>query len=85
MKRRLGPFHEDTLYEGDALTLLPKVPDGTIDLIVTDPPFAIDFRARRLNYWILGNTRTDAGRILVRGHRGRACLRGRAVGTLGHW
>jgi site-specific DNA-methyltransferase (adenine-specific) len=50
MKRRLGPFHEDTLYEGDALTLLPKVPDGTIDLIVTDPPFAIDFRAQRLNY-----------------------------------
>ncbi len=50
MKRCLGPFHQDTLYEGDALTLLPKVPEGTIDLIVTDPPFAIDFRAQRLNY-----------------------------------
>jgi site-specific DNA-methyltransferase (adenine-specific) len=50
MKRRLGPFHEDTLYEGDALTLLPQVPDGSVDLIVTDPPFAIDFKAQRLNY-----------------------------------
>jgi site-specific DNA-methyltransferase (adenine-specific) len=50
MKRRLGPFHEDTLYEGDALTLLPQVPDGAVDLIVTDPPFAIDFKAQRLNY-----------------------------------
>jgi site-specific DNA-methyltransferase (adenine-specific) len=50
MKRHLGPFHEDTLYEGDALTLLPKVPDGAVDLIVTDPPFAIDFKAQRLNY-----------------------------------
>jgi len=50
MKRRLGPFHEDTLYEGDALTLLPEVPDGTVDLIVTDPPFAIDFKAQRQNY-----------------------------------
>jgi site-specific DNA-methyltransferase (adenine-specific) len=50
MKRRLGPFHEDALYEGDALTLLPKIPDGCIDLIVTDPPFAIDFKAQRLNY-----------------------------------
>jgi site-specific DNA-methyltransferase (adenine-specific) len=50
MKRRLGPFREDSLYEGDALTLLPKVPDGAIDLIVTDPPFAIDFKAQRLNY-----------------------------------
>jgi site-specific DNA-methyltransferase (adenine-specific) len=50
MKRCLGPFHEDTLYEGDALTLLPQVPDGSVDLIVTDPPFAIDFKAQRLNY-----------------------------------
>jgi site-specific DNA-methyltransferase (adenine-specific) len=50
MKRNLGPFHEDTLYEGDALTLLPQIPGGVIDLIVTDPPFAIDFKAQRLNY-----------------------------------
>jgi site-specific DNA-methyltransferase (adenine-specific) len=50
MKRRLGPFREDTLYEGDTLTLLPQVPDGSIDLIITDPPFAIDFKAKRLNY-----------------------------------
>jgi site-specific DNA-methyltransferase (adenine-specific) len=50
MKRRLGPFHEDLVYEGDALTLLPKVPGGSVDLIVTDPPFAIDFKAQRLNY-----------------------------------
>jgi site-specific DNA-methyltransferase (adenine-specific) len=50
MKRRLGPFHKDRLYEGDALDLLPQVPDGSIDLIVTDPPFAIDFKAQRLNY-----------------------------------
>jgi site-specific DNA-methyltransferase (adenine-specific) len=50
MKRRLGPFHEDRLYLGDALDLLPQVPDGSVDLIVTDPPFAIDFKAQRLNY-----------------------------------
>ena len=50
MKRSLRPFHEDTLYQGDALTLLPQVPDGAVDLIVTDPPFAIDFKAQRLNY-----------------------------------
>jgi site-specific DNA-methyltransferase (adenine-specific) len=50
MERRLGRFHEDTLYEGDALTLLPQIPGGSVDLIVTDPPFAIDFKAQRLNY-----------------------------------
>ncbi|MFA4878194.1 MAG: site-specific DNA-methyltransferase [Methanoregula sp.] len=50
MKRRTGTPEIDTIYEGDALTLLPKVPSGTVDLIVTDPPFAIDFKAQRLNY-----------------------------------
>jgi site-specific DNA-methyltransferase (adenine-specific) len=50
MKKKLGAFRTDTLYQGDALTLLPDLPDGTVDLIVTDPPFAIDFRAQRLNY-----------------------------------
>jgi site-specific DNA-methyltransferase (adenine-specific) len=50
MKRCLGPFREDTLYQGDALALMPQVPDGLVDLIVTDPPFAIDFKAQRLNY-----------------------------------
>ena len=46
----LGAFERDTLYEGDALTLIEKVPDKSIDLIITDPPFAIDFKAQRLNY-----------------------------------
>jgi len=50
MKNNLGQFRPDRLYQGDALTLLPDLPAGTIDLIVTDPPFAIDFRAQRLNY-----------------------------------
>lgn len=50
MDRNLGPFCEDTLYKGDALTLLPQIPQGSIDLIITDPPFAINFKAQRLNY-----------------------------------
>jgi len=50
MKKMRGAFRKDTLYEGDALALLPKVTGSSIDLIVTDPPFAIDFKAQRLNY-----------------------------------
>lgn len=46
----LGPFSPDTICHGDALELLPRLPQGSIDLLVTDPPFAIDFRAQRLNY-----------------------------------
>jgi site-specific DNA-methyltransferase (adenine-specific) len=62
MKRRLGPFHEDALFEGDALSLLPQVPDGSVDLIVTDPPFAINFKAQRLNY-------NRAGSNVLEGYR----------------
>lgn len=50
MGSRLGRFEQDTIYEGNALALMPGIPDGAIDLIVTDPPFAIDFKAHRLNY-----------------------------------
>ena len=45
-----GTFEPDTVYEGDACTLLKQLPTGSVDLIVTDPPFAIDFTAQRLNY-----------------------------------
>jgi site-specific DNA-methyltransferase (adenine-specific) len=48
--RDLGPFERDHIYQGDALELLSRVPGGSVDLIITDPPFAIDFRAQRLNY-----------------------------------
>ncbi len=50
MKRKLGHFDIDAIYPGDALKLMPGIPDGVIDLIVTDPPFAIDFKAQRENY-----------------------------------
>jgi site-specific DNA-methyltransferase (adenine-specific) len=50
MNKQLGPFDTDTIYHGNALELMPKIPDGVIDLIVTDPPFAIDFKAQRDNY-----------------------------------
>jgi len=49
-RSQLGPYEMDALYQGDALDLLPRIPSGSIDLVVTDPPFAIDFRAQRLNY-----------------------------------
>lgn len=47
---RLGKFEIDNIYWGDALQLIKEIPDNSIDLIVTDPPFAIDFKAKRNNY-----------------------------------
>jgi site-specific DNA-methyltransferase (adenine-specific) len=50
VKSGLGPFEKDRVYHGDALRLLPRIPPCSIDLVVTDPPFAIDFRAQKMNY-----------------------------------
>ncbi len=47
---RIGKFKIDEIYCGDALELMGEIPDESIDLIVTDPPFAIDFKAKRNNY-----------------------------------
>ena len=60
--RDLGPFVPDTIHQGDALALLSKLPAGSIDLVVTDPPFAIDFRAQRGNYNRTGSRVLDGYR-----------------------
>ncbi len=48
--QKIGVYQIDEIYQGDALELMKKIPKDSIDLIVTDPPFAIDFKAKRNNY-----------------------------------
>jgi len=38
------------IYNMDCLEGMKYLPSNTIDLIITDPPFAIDFKAKRSNY-----------------------------------
>ena len=40
----------DRIFNQDCLLGMATLPDASIDLVVTDPPFAIDFRAQRTNY-----------------------------------
>lgn len=40
----------DHIYLMDCREGMRLIPSGYVDLIVTDPPFAIDFRAKRSNY-----------------------------------
>jgi len=47
---KIGNFEIDNIYCGDSLKLMKEIPENSIDLIVTDPPFAIDFKAQRNNY-----------------------------------
>jgi len=58
----LGTFEPDTVYEWDARILLKQLPAGSADLIVTDPPFATDFTAQRLNYNRTGGNLIDGYR-----------------------
>jgi len=40
----------NNIYNMDCIEGMKYIPDNTIDLVITDPPFAIDFRAKRSNY-----------------------------------
>jgi site-specific DNA-methyltransferase (adenine-specific) len=46
----LGPFQVDNIYNGDSLALMKDLPASSIDLVITDPPFAISFKANKLSY-----------------------------------
>jgi len=46
----IGKFNVDNIYCGDSLKLMKNIKENSIDLIVTDPPFAIDFKVKRNNY-----------------------------------
>jgi site-specific DNA-methyltransferase (adenine-specific) len=40
----------DNIYNMDCIEGMKRIPDETVDLVITDPPFAIDFKARKSNY-----------------------------------
>lgn len=40
----------DVLEQGDCIELMSCMPPECVDLIITDPPFAIEFKASRSNY-----------------------------------
>ena len=43
-------FKVNQIYNQNCIDGMKIIPDNTIDLIITDPPFAIDFKAKRANY-----------------------------------
>jgi len=43
------------IYNQDCIKGMKIIPENTIDLIITDPPFAINFKARRTNYNRIGS------------------------------
>ncbi len=45
-----GQIQSNHIYHMDCLTGMKLIQADTVDLVVTDPPFAIEFKARRSNY-----------------------------------
>jgi site-specific DNA-methyltransferase (adenine-specific) len=41
---RLGPYDLDTIVTGDARDLAAAIPDESIDLVLTDPPYGISYK-----------------------------------------
>jgi site-specific DNA-methyltransferase (adenine-specific) len=53
MPRKNGtrtPLCFDAIYNRDCIEGMALLPPACVDLIITDPPFAIEFKARRSNY-----------------------------------
>ena len=46
----MDPIELGRIYNMDCVKGMRRVPDATIDLVATDPPFAIKFKAKRANY-----------------------------------
>ena len=41
----MSTFRSDTIIQGDCLHVMKSFPDGSIDAIITDPPYGINFRS----------------------------------------
>jgi adenine-specific DNA-methyltransferase len=48
----------NTLYHGDCIPLMQSIPDNSIDLILTDPPYLVNYRDRS-GRSIAGDTSSD--------------------------
>lgn len=40
----------NSIFNEDCIVGMKKIPNATVDLVITDPPFAIEFGAKRSNY-----------------------------------
>jgi len=46
----VGKVRIGQIYNMDCVEGMQRLPEGCVDLVITDPPFAIDFKAKRTNY-----------------------------------
>lgn len=49
-KEMIGNLELNKIHNGNCIELMKKMPENSVNLILTDPPFAIKFKAKRGNY-----------------------------------
>ena len=49
-KYKMKNLEFNKIYNMDCIEGMKGIPNNTVDLVITDPPFAIDFKAKRSNY-----------------------------------
>ena len=62
---RVKPYYEQdgiTIYHGDCREVLPTLPEESIDLLLTDPPYGLQFASGQRNVNPLGNVKADGAR-----------------------
>lgn len=42
---KLGPFELNNIYQGDCLELMKDIPDNSVDCVITDPPYGINYQS----------------------------------------
>lgn len=56
---------DGTIHNMDCVTGMGMMQDGSVDLVVTDPPFAIDFQSKKANYNRTGSRVIDGYREIT--------------------
>jgi site-specific DNA-methyltransferase (adenine-specific) len=46
-----SPMAWNRYVHGDAFEVLGQIPDGAVDLVLTDPPYGIDYHSNRRSVW----------------------------------
>ena len=87
----MGPYYADesvTLYYGDCLDVLRELPDSSVDSVVTDPPYGLEFMGREwdgADGFRRSLNSADAGRDNVFGRTSRKSPEYRALHTFQEW
>lgn len=52
---RMERIKDCLLIQGDCLDILPQLPDGCVDAVVTDPPYGVNFQGKNTKFTVRKN------------------------------